>query len=68
SSQIEQAALIGVMMLDGRRQALMRLGEGRYHRVEEGDRLGGWRIQSIAEDRVRLSDGQRQLTLSLITR
>ncbi|MEM6973022.1 MAG: hypothetical protein AAF577_09465 [Pseudomonadota bacterium] len=68
SSEIAEAALIGVMTLDGRRQALMRLGTGRYHRVEEGDSLGGWRIQAIDEDRVRLFDGQTARTLSLITR
>ncbi|MEL6267311.1 MAG: hypothetical protein AAFR52_16985 [Pseudomonadota bacterium] len=62
----ETAALIGVMVLDGQRQALMRIGAGRYHRVSVGDRLAGWTVLSIAEDTISLSRGNRAETLRLL--
>ncbi|MEL6197469.1 MAG: hypothetical protein AAFT19_06455 [Pseudomonadota bacterium] len=59
TSPADDATLIGVLFLDGQRQALMRLANGTYHRVGIGDRIGDWTISEIEDEAVTLSaDGE----------
>ncbi|MEO1775067.1 MAG: hypothetical protein AAFS07_08965 [Pseudomonadota bacterium] len=61
-SAVDDAMLIGVLELDGQRQALLRLGNGTYHRVGIGDTVADWRIDDIAEESVSLSfDGETRV-------
>ena len=60
----EAPLLVGTARQDGRMIALVRLpGQENTQRVAEGDRLGGWRVLSIAHGNMRVSDGRREQTL-----
>ncbi|MEM6490120.1 MAG: hypothetical protein AAF677_17945 [Pseudomonadota bacterium] len=63
---IDGAALIGVMLLDGERQALVRLGEGRYHRVAVGDRVAGWQVMAIDDTSILMGSGSAKRVLGLL--
>lgn len=68
SSPVDDARLIGVLYLDGRRQALLQLGNGTYHRVGIGDTVGEWVIDEIEDEAVRLSYEGETRVYPLISR
>jgi len=57
----EGPRLLGVTARDDGVSALMQTRDGAIRRVSRGDRVDGWTVASIGEDRVRLrSDGRSQ--------
>ncbi|MHA7875783.1 hypothetical protein [Roseivivax sp.] len=57
--------LIGVYGNESNRQALVRLGNGRYVKVGVGDRLDGGRVSAIGESQLRYVKGGRNMTLEM---
>lgn len=57
--------LIGVYGEPSNRRALVRLSNGRYQKVEVGDRIDGGRISAIGEDQLRYTKNGRNLVLRM---
>lgn len=58
--------LVGVLISDGLRMALIRRGRASdYTRVEEGQEIDGWRIERIVADRVVIRKGDTREELIL---
>jgi hypothetical protein len=57
--------LIGTYGTDSRRTALIRQSNGRYKKVEVGDRIDGGTIKAITETEVRYQKGGKLLTLKM---
>jgi hypothetical protein len=57
--------LIGTYGTDSRRTALIRQSNGRYKKVEVGDKIDGGTIVAITEGEVRYQKGGRVLTLEM---
>ncbi len=59
--------LSGVSVAQGLKVALIKTRNDRkYHRLTEGDALKGWTIESIRVDNILVSDGGKEITLTLI--
>lgn len=57
--------LIGVYGKPSSRRALVRLSNGRYQKVQVGDRIDGGRISAIGDSELRYQKGNRNLTLKM---
>lgn len=57
--------LIGVFGTPSNRRALVRLSNGRYQRVEVGDRIDGGRVSAIGDSELRYQKGNRNLILQM---
>jgi Tfp pilus assembly protein PilP len=57
--------LIGVYGSSSDRRALVRLRNGRYVKVEVGDRVDGGRVAAIGDDELRYVKGGRNITLKM---
>jgi hypothetical protein len=65
---LDHAALIGVLQMEDRRAALVRLPDGSIRRVGPGDMLLGWRVALIGRDALRLERGGQTRTLLFVGR
>ncbi|MEM9059168.1 MAG: hypothetical protein AAGD13_01795 [Pseudomonadota bacterium] len=65
---LNETSLIGVMDARNGRRALVRLPDGEYLKVTNGDLLNGWRVSSISREAMKLTRQGRQRTLVLIAR
>ncbi|PWJ21010.1 hypothetical protein [Jannaschia seohaensis] len=63
--RLNQTNLIGVYGRANARRALVRLSNGRYVKVEVGDRLDRGRVTAIGEDRLQYQRGGRNVVLEL---
>lgn len=57
--------LIGVYGTPNNRRALVRLSNGKYQKVQVGDRLDGGRVSAIGDSELRYTKGSRNLTLQM---
>lgn len=57
--------LIGVYGKPSSRRALVRMSNGRYVKVQVGDRLDGGRVQAIGESELSYTKGGRSVTLTM---
>lgn len=62
---LRQVNLIGVYGTPSNRRALVRLANGRYQKVQVGDRIDGGRISAIGNDELRYKKGSRDVVLRL---
>ncbi len=62
---LRRVNLIGVYGTPSNRRALVRMPNGRYRKVEVGDRLDGGRISAIGDSELRYQKNGRNLTLSI---
>ncbi|MCM2560649.1 hypothetical protein M8756_03740 [Lutimaribacter sp. EGI FJ00015] len=63
--RMNRVNLIGVYGKPSSRRALIRLSNGRYQKVQVGDRLDGGRVQAIGESELRYTKGGRSVTLTM---
>ena len=63
--RLNRVNLIGVYGKPSSRRALIRLANGRYKKVQVGDRLDGGRVQAIGESELRYTKGGRSVTLTM---
>ena len=63
--ELRRVNLIGVYGAPANRRALVRLSDGRYQKVQVGDRLDGGRISAIGEDQLRYVKNGRNLVLRM---
>ena len=57
--------LIGVYGKPSSRRALVRMGNGRYRKVEVGDRIDGGRVSAIGDSELRYTKGGRSVVLKM---
>ena len=57
--------LIGVYGKPSSRRALVRLANGRYQKVQVGDRIDGGRVSAIGDSELRYKKGSRNLVLKM---
>jgi len=62
---LNRVNLIGVYGKPSSRRALVRLPNGRYQKVQVGDRIEGGRVSAIGEDQLRYSRNGRDVTLNM---
>ncbi len=62
---LRQINLIGVYGTPSNRRALVRLGNGRYQKVEVGDRFDGGRVSAIGDSELRYQKGNRNVILKM---
>lgn len=62
---LRRVNLIGVYGRPNDRSALVRLSNGRYIKVEQGDRLDGGRVAAISESALRYVKSGRNITLQM---
>ncbi|MAU51516.1 MAG: hypothetical protein CMN17_03890 [Roseovarius sp.] len=62
---LRQVNLIGVYGTPSDRRALVRLPNGRYQKVQVGDRIDGGRVSAIGDDELRYRKGSRDVVLRL---
>lgn len=62
---LRRVNLIGVYGTQANRRALVRLPNGRYRKVEVGDRLDGGRVSAIGDSELRYQKGGRNLVLRI---
>ncbi len=62
---LRKVNLIGVYGKPSSRRALVRLGNGRYKKVEVGDRIDGGRVSAIGEGELRYTKRGRNLVLKM---
>ena len=58
-------SLIGVYGKPSSRRALVRLSNGRYQKVQVGDRIDGGRVSAIGDSELRYKKGSRNLVLKM---
>ena len=63
--RLNQVNLIGVYGQPSSRRALIRLGNGRYVKVQVGDRLDRGRVTAIGENQVSYQRGNRSIVLRM---
>ncbi len=63
----DDMALVGVMELAGRREALIRAADGDFRAVKASDTIAGWRVRAVKPDSVELARGGQRRTLHLVT-
>ncbi|MEM1099916.1 MAG: hypothetical protein AAGH73_00100 [Pseudomonadota bacterium] len=64
---LRRVNLIGVYGTPSNRSALVRLANGRFVKVQVGDRVDGGRVSAIGESALRYVKGGRNITLALPT-
>ncbi|MEM7240152.1 MAG: hypothetical protein AAF501_20305, partial [Pseudomonadota bacterium] len=64
----DRTSLIGIINVGTNREALLRLPNGRFRRIGQGDTLDGWKVNLIGRDAVRLQQGAKEHTLILVSR
>ena len=62
---LRQVNLIGVYGTPSNRRALVRLANGRYEKVEVGDRLDGGQVAAIGESELRYLKRGRNIVLKM---
>ncbi|WP_233501454.1 hypothetical protein, partial [Thalassococcus profundi] len=62
---MRRISLIGVYGKPAARRALVRLPNGRYQKVQVGDRIDGGRVAAIGDSDLRYTKGGRSATLSM---
>jgi hypothetical protein len=62
---LRQVNLIGVYGAPSNRRALVRLANGRYQKVQVGDRIDGGRVSAIGNEELRYRKGSRDVVLRL---
>lgn len=62
---LRQINLIGVYGQPSNRRALVRLSNGRYQKVQVGDRLDGGQVRAIGENELSYVKGNRSFVLSM---
>ncbi len=62
---LRQVNLIGVYGTPTNRRALVRLANGRYQKVQVGDRIDGGRVSAIGNDELRYRKGSRDVVLRM---
>ncbi|WP_299967086.1 hypothetical protein [uncultured Roseobacter sp.] len=62
---LRRVNLIGVYGTPSARRALVRLSNGRYKKVQVGDRIDGGRVSAIGEGELRYKKGNRNLVLKM---
>ncbi|MEO9682417.1 hypothetical protein [Tateyamaria sp.] len=62
---LRKVNLIGVYGTTANRRALVRLSNGRYQKVEVGDRFDGGRVSAIGDSELRYQKGNRNLILTM---
>jgi type IV pilus biogenesis protein PilP len=62
---LNRVSLIGVYGTPSQRRALLRLPNGRYQKVQVGDRVDGGRVAAIGESEIRYVKGGRNVVLRL---
>jgi hypothetical protein len=62
---LKRVNLIGVYGKPSSRRALIRLSNGRYRKVEVGDRLDGGRVSAIGDSELRYNKGGRNVVLKM---
>ncbi|NVO29083.1 hypothetical protein HJ526_16765 [Donghicola sp. C2-DW-16] len=62
---LKEMNLIGVYGSDSNRRALIRLPNGRYKKVQVGDKIEGSKVTAISADAIRLVKGSRNVVLSM---
>ncbi len=62
---LREVNLIGVYGKPSDRRALVRLGNGRYRKVEVGDRLDGGRVSAIGDAELRYNKSGRAIVLKM---
>ncbi len=63
--RLNRLSLVGIYNTGGTRRALMRTRNGRYRRVEVGDRIDGGRVQAIGQNSLQYVKGSRNITMEL---
>lgn len=63
---LRQINLIGIYGSSSSRRALVRLSNGRYVKVEVGDRLDGGKVTSISSSKLTYQKGSRAYTLEVL--
>lgn len=63
--RLNRVNLIGVYGKPSSRRALVRMSNGRYVKVQVGDRLDGGRVQAIGESELSYTKGGRSVTLTM---
>lgn len=64
---LDKTNLIGVIEANSGRQALIRLPNGGFRKVGQGDKVNGWRVSSVNRESVRLTRKGEKRTLLLVT-
>ncbi|MEL6913383.1 MAG: hypothetical protein AAFP13_02665 [Pseudomonadota bacterium] len=64
---LRRVNLIGVYGTPANRSALVRLANGRFVKVQVGDRMDGGRVSAIGESAIRYVKGGRNITLEIPT-
>jgi hypothetical protein len=62
---LRQVNLIGVYGTPADRRALVRLANGRYQKVQVGDRIDGGRVSAIGDGELRYTKGSRDVVLRM---
>lgn len=62
---LRKVNLIGVYGTPSDRRALVRLSNGRYRKVQVGDRIDGGRVSAIGDSELRYQKGSRNLILKM---
>ena len=62
---LRQVNLIGVYGTPSNRRALVRLSNGRYRKVQVGDRIDGGQVSAIGDDELRYTKGGRSVLLRI---
>ena len=62
---LRQVSLIGVYGQPGSRRALVRLANGRYQKVQVGDRLDGGQVAAIGSEELQYVKRGRAVTLTM---
>lgn len=62
---LRQVNLIGVYGTAADRRALVRLANGRYQKVQVGDRIDGGRVSAIGDGELRYTKGSRDVVLRM---
>ncbi|MFU8883028.1 MAG: hypothetical protein ACNA7Q_11735 [Rhodobacterales bacterium] len=62
---LRQVNLIGVYGQPSNRRALVRLSNGRYQKVQVGDRLDGGQVRAIGENELSYVKGNRSIVLTM---
>lgn len=63
--RLNRLSLVGIYNTGGTRRALMRTRNGRYRRVEVGDRIDGGRVEAIGQNSLQYVKGSRNITMEL---
>ena len=63
--EFRQLNLIGIYGKPSDRRALVRLPNGRFQKVQVGDRIDGGRISAIGDEELRYQKGSRNIVLKM---